>query len=54
VEVRSEDIGVFIYGAILYDSFATFTDPDDLPEPAVQKIDLQVERPSLHIFIEAI
>jgi len=54
VEVRCEDIGILIDGPVLDDIFARLADLDDLAEPAVQKIDLQVERPALHVLVKVI
>jgi len=52
VKVSSKDIGILVDGAVLNGGPVISTDFIDLPEPAIQKKDLQVERPPGHILIE--
>jgi hypothetical protein len=54
VKVRCKNVCILINGAVLDNRFARFPYIDDLIEAAVKEIDLQVEGPSLHIFIEIV
>ena len=52
VQVGSENVGVLVNRAVLDNRFFALSDLMDLIEPAVEKINLQVERPSGHVVIK--
>jgi len=52
MKVGGENIRVFVNGSILYGGPVASVNFVDLSEPAIQKIDLQVESPPGHILIE--
>ena len=52
MQVRSEDSRVFEDGTILDDGFFATRNGHYILESLVEKVDLQIERPALHIFIE--
>jgi hypothetical protein len=52
VEVGSKYAGVFIDGAVLDDDVIAFADLNYVTETLVQEINLEVERPPFHIFVE--
>ena len=52
VEVFCEDIGIFINGSVLNNRLIAFADLAHLAEPAVEKINLQVESPPGHVFVK--
>ena len=54
VQVGCEDAGIFKDGAVLNDGVVTLADGDYVSKPLVEKVDLQVERPSCHVGIEIV
>src|SRR6187455_1087514 len=52
MKVRSKYICIFINGSVLYNSFSSPVDLQQLIEPAVQEEYLQVETPTGHVFIK--
>jgi hypothetical protein len=54
MQVGCEYISILIDGPVLDNSLPGFPDHQNLAKPAVKKIDLQIERPSLHVFIKAV
>ena len=52
VEIGGKDASVLKDGAVLDDGVAASTDGHNVFETLVEKIDLQVERPSVHVLIE--
>ena len=54
MKVRCKDVSIFINGSVLNHLFTTFVDVVYLTKSTVQEIDLQVERPTLHVFIKVV
>jgi hypothetical protein len=54
MQVRGKNIGIFIDGAVLDDATFAAANLKDIVEAVVEEIDLQVERPTLHVFIEIV
>jgi hypothetical protein len=54
MKIRCKDIGIFIDGSVLYNSFVRFPDFQYLGKAGIKKIDLEVKRPALHVFIKVI
>ena len=52
MQVRRKDVCIFINRAVLDHGLSRFPDLDDMPEPAVQEENLEIERPPLHVFIK--
>jgi hypothetical protein len=52
MEVGSKNISIFINGPVLDHVFSAVSDLNYLPEPGIQKIDLQVKRPALHVLVK--
>ena len=52
MEVRGEDAGVLVDGAVLDDDVLLLGDLHHVLETLVQEVDLQVEGPPLHVFVE--
>ena len=52
VQVGGKDVGIFVYRAVLYNYIVAPADLNYVAEALVQEIDLQVERPSLHILVK--
>jgi hypothetical protein len=52
VEVGCKDEGIFVDGPILDDGHISLPDIEHLLIPAIEEIDLKIERPALHIIIE--
>ena len=42
-EVGSKDVGIFINGSILNDSFFTFSNVQNLTVPAIEEVYLKIE-----------
>ena len=54
IKVGREDVRIFVDGAVLDDVFAALADVHHLTETAVEEENLDVERPALHVLIEAV
>ena len=54
VKVRGEDVGVLVNRAVLDDALVLAAKAVNLAEPAVQEVNLQVERPPSHVVVELV
>lgn len=54
VKVGRKNEGIFVDGAVLDNSMRRFFDFLDLRKAAIEVIDLQVERPTLHVVVEIV
>ena len=52
MQVAGEYVGVFVDGSVLDDVTFRLFYLETLFHPAAQKIDLEVERPAVHVFVE--
>ena len=52
MKVGCKNVGVFINGSVLYNGFGTSLYVEQLVQPVVQKVYLQIEAPSGHVFIK--
>ena len=54
MQVGRKDERIFVNGAVLYHVPVVPTDVHHLPKTAVQEVDLEVERPTLHFRVEVV
>ena len=52
VEISGEDMRVFVNRTVLNNRFLAVPDFPDLIKPAVEKVNLKMERPSRHVFVK--
>ena len=54
MQVRREDVGIFIDRAVLDHGLGTAMDLEQLVQPAVEKIDLQLKAPAGHVLVKIV
>jgi len=52
MEVSRKNLGVFVDRPVLYDALRTFHNALMVVKPLREKIDLEIERPAVHVFIK--
>src|SRR5688500_8493456 len=52
MQVRRKNVCVFVNSSVLYNCLSTSLYVEQLVQAVIQKIDLQVEAPSWHVFIK--
>ena len=52
MQIRGKNVGILIYRSILHQIGPLGENRLRLPNPLSQKIDLQIERPTVHIIVE--
>lgn len=52
VQVSGKNVSIFINGSVLNNGLFAFADLPHLIKPAVQKVDLQMKRPTRHVVIK--